>query len=56
MPLSSEPWLAGFVATNLNNHTGVGTADEGARVIVRTVLEKEGETGRFFNLAGPIPW
>jgi NAD(P)-dependent dehydrogenase (short-subunit alcohol dehydrogenase family) len=47
----------GYVATDLNRHTGARTVEQGAEVIVRlATLPDDGPTGGFFNDAGPVPW
>ncbi|KAJ7742773.1 hypothetical protein B0H16DRAFT_1419458 [Mycena metata] len=49
----------GLNATNLNNYTDLpGAKDpaDGCKIIVKTALEKEGESGVFFNKDGPFEW
>ncbi|XXT59773.1 SDR family NAD(P)-dependent oxidoreductase [Sorangium sp. So ce590] len=47
----------GYVATDLNNHSGTRTVAEGAREPVRlALLGPDGPTGTFSDDAGPIPW
>ncbi|MFJ1800387.1 SDR family oxidoreductase [Streptomyces sp. NPDC088180] len=47
----------GWTATELNDHRGVQTVEEGAEVIVRmAALGGDGPTGGFFGNAGPVPW
>ena len=47
----------GFTKTNLNNYTGTGTVEEGAREPVRLApLDANGPTGTFSNEDGPLPW
>ncbi|WP_411129233.1 SDR family oxidoreductase [Streptomyces sp. x-19] len=47
----------GFIATDLNGHTGPRTAAEGARVVVDlATLPPDGPSGGFFNEVGPLPW
>lgn len=47
----------GFVATDLNDHTGTLSTEEGARAIVALAsLDDRGPTGSFFNDRGPTPW
>jgi NAD(P)-dependent dehydrogenase (short-subunit alcohol dehydrogenase family) len=47
----------GFVATDINGHTGHLTAAEGAAVVVRlATLAADGPTGGFFGAEGPVPW
>jgi NAD(P)-dependent dehydrogenase (short-subunit alcohol dehydrogenase family) len=47
----------GYVATDLNNHTGVRTVEQGAAIAVRlATLGTDGPTGGFFDDDGPVPW
>lgn len=47
----------GFVATDLNNHHGTGTAAQGAVAAVRmATITPDGPTGTFTDAAGPVPW
>jgi NAD(P)-dependent dehydrogenase (short-subunit alcohol dehydrogenase family) len=47
----------GYVATDLNQHRGVRTVQEGAEIIVRlATLPDDGPTAAFFNDAGAVPW
>src|SRR5271163_1986120 len=47
----------GYTKTNLNNHAGTQTVEEGAREPVRLApLGPDGPTGTFSNAAGPLPW
>lgn len=47
----------GYVATDLNQHRGVRTVEEGAEIIVRLVtLPDDGPTAGFFDDAGTVPW
>ncbi|GAB3657470.1 SDR family oxidoreductase [Glycomyces tarimensis] len=47
----------GFVATDLNDHTGYGTAAEGAVAAVRmATVPADGPTGTFTDDQGPAPW
>ncbi len=51
---SADP---GFTATDLNEHRGTQTIEEGAVEPVRlALLPADGPTGGFFNSAGPLPW
>ena len=51
---SADP---GYTATDLNNHTGPRTVEEGARAAVRlATLPAAGPTGQFFDENGPVPW
>jgi NAD(P)-dependent dehydrogenase (short-subunit alcohol dehydrogenase family) len=47
----------GFVATDINGHTGSRTTAQGAAVVVRlATLGGDGPTGGFFSDDGPVPW
>ncbi|KAJ7662964.1 hypothetical protein B0H17DRAFT_1019999 [Mycena rosella] len=47
----------GLVATDINNHMGTRTAEEGAMGAVRlATLGEDGETGTFSENEGPLPW
>jgi NAD(P)-dependent dehydrogenase (short-subunit alcohol dehydrogenase family) len=47
----------GFVATDLNQHRGVRTVQQGAEIIVRlATLQDDGPTGGFFDDAGAVVW
>ena len=47
----------GFVATNLNLFSGMGSVEEGACEPVRlALLGRDGPTGTFSSAQGPIPW
>ena len=47
----------GYVATDLNNHEGYRTVEEGAREPVRlALLGPDGPTGTFSDEDGPLPW
>ena len=51
---SADP---GYCATDLNNHSGPRTVEEGARAAVRlATLPAEGPSGGFFDENGPVPW
>ncbi len=51
---SADP---GFVATDLNNHTGYLTVEDGAAMIIRlATLNDDGPTGLFLSKDGPLPW
>ena len=60
--LSSENILVnavcpGFVATDLNNHRGVRTTEEGAVAAVRmATVAVGGPTGTFTDDQGPVAW
>jgi len=47
----------GYVATDLNRHTGPRSVEQGAEIIVRlATLPDDGPTGGFFDDAGSVPW
>jgi NAD(P)-dependent dehydrogenase (short-subunit alcohol dehydrogenase family) len=47
----------GYVATDLNSHTGTRTVEQGARIAVRlATLPPDGPTGGFFDEDGVVPW
>jgi NAD(P)-dependent dehydrogenase (short-subunit alcohol dehydrogenase family) len=47
----------GFVATDLNTHTGQRTVAEGATIVVQlATLPDDGPTGIFLGDDGPVPW
>jgi NAD(P)-dependent dehydrogenase (short-subunit alcohol dehydrogenase family) len=51
---SADP---GYTATDLNDHRGTQTVEEGAAEAVRlALLPADGPTGGYFSSAGPVPW
>ncbi|GAA2215789.1 SDR family oxidoreductase [Nonomuraea monospora] len=47
----------GYVATDINNHSGFLTPTQGATVLVHlATLDGNGPTGGFFSAEGPVPW
>ena len=47
----------GYVATDLNNHMGTRTVEQGARIAVElATLPADGPTGGFFDVDGVVPW
>jgi NAD(P)-dependent dehydrogenase (short-subunit alcohol dehydrogenase family) len=47
----------GYTATDLNDHRGTQTVEEGAAEAVRlALLPADGPTGGYFSSAGPVPW
>ena len=47
----------GYVATDLNGHSGYRTVEEGARIVVQlATLPAEGPTGTFTSDFGAVPW
>lgn len=47
----------GYIATDLNGHSGPRTVTQGAKIVVElAVLSDDGPSGGFFNDAGAVPW
>ncbi len=47
----------GYTATDLNDHRGPQTVEEGARASVHlATLGPDGPTGVYFDAKGPIAW
>ena len=46
----------GFVATDLNGHTGTLSTSEGAATPVRLALMENDLSGRFMDIRGQVPW
>ena len=47
----------GFTATDLNDHRGYQTVEEGSDAIVAlATVAPDGPTGGFFDRGGPVPW
>lgn len=47
----------GYVATDLNHHSGPRTTEQGAKIAVKmAMLGTDGPTGGYFNDEGVIPW
>lgn len=47
----------GFTKTDLNDHAGVQTVEEGAEIIVRTaLLGPDGPTCGYVDAEGTLPW
>ena len=47
----------GYVATDLNNHSGPRTTEQGARIAIKmATIANDGPTGGYFNDEGAIPW
>jgi NAD(P)-dependent dehydrogenase (short-subunit alcohol dehydrogenase family) len=56
-PVKVNSACPGYVATDLNHHSGPRTVEQGAAIIVHlATLDDAGPTGGFFNDAGPIAW
>jgi NAD(P)-dependent dehydrogenase (short-subunit alcohol dehydrogenase family) len=51
---SADP---GYTATDLNNHSGYRTVEQGAAVIIQlATLPADGATGSYFDDQGVLPW
>jgi NAD(P)-dependent dehydrogenase (short-subunit alcohol dehydrogenase family) len=46
----------GYTATDLNEHRGHQTVEQGAAEIMRLALLENGPTGGYFETGGSIPW
>ncbi|MFE3955691.1 SDR family NAD(P)-dependent oxidoreductase [Nocardia sp. NPDC059091] len=47
----------GYTATDLNEHAGRQTVEEGAEIIVRMArIPQNGPTGGYFEASGTLPW
>ena len=46
----------GFTATDINQHRGIKTVEEGASPIVRSVVSTDIETRKFYSEEGEVPW
>lgn len=47
----------GYIATDLNGHSGTQTVEEGTEAVVALAgIGPDGPTGGFFDRAGPVPW
>jgi NAD(P)-dependent dehydrogenase (short-subunit alcohol dehydrogenase family) len=47
----------GYTATDLNQHMGTQTVEEGAEIIARMAqIGRDGPTGSFVGAQGPLPW
>jgi NAD(P)-dependent dehydrogenase (short-subunit alcohol dehydrogenase family) len=47
----------GYVATDMNQHQGVRSVEQGAATPVRlALLPPDGPTGGYFNDDGAVPW
>jgi NAD(P)-dependent dehydrogenase (short-subunit alcohol dehydrogenase family) len=56
-PIKVNSANPGFTATDLNQHRGTQTVEEGAEETVRlALLPSDGPTGGFFERTGPNPW
>jgi NAD(P)-dependent dehydrogenase (short-subunit alcohol dehydrogenase family) len=56
-PIKVNSACPGYTATDLNDHQGTQTVEEGAAEPVRlALLPADGPTGGNFSSAGPVPW
>src|SRR5258708_25312151 len=47
----------GYIATDLNNHAGTRTVEQGAKVVIDLALIADnGPSGGVFNEEGVLPW
>jgi NAD(P)-dependent dehydrogenase (short-subunit alcohol dehydrogenase family) len=47
----------GYTATDLNEHMGTQTVEQGAEIIVQMAqVGPDGPTGGYFDREGPVPW
>ena len=56
-PIKINAVCPGYVATDINGHSGPRTVEQGATASVRyATLPADGPTGGFFNEDGPVAW
>jgi NAD(P)-dependent dehydrogenase (short-subunit alcohol dehydrogenase family) len=56
-PIKVNSACPGYTATDLNDHQGTQTVEQGAAAAVRlALLPADGPTGGAFTSAGPVPW
>ena len=56
-PIKVNAVCPGYVATDMNNHSGPRTPEQGARIAIEmATIPADGPTGGYFNDAGRIPW
>jgi NAD(P)-dependent dehydrogenase (short-subunit alcohol dehydrogenase family) len=47
----------GYIATDLNGHTGPRSVEQGARIVIDlATIAHDGPSGGFFNDDGSVPW
>jgi NAD(P)-dependent dehydrogenase (short-subunit alcohol dehydrogenase family) len=46
----------GYCATDLNDHTGPRSPEQGAQIVLKQALTPERGTGRYLEDAGVVPW
>jgi hypothetical protein len=53
----SMPRLHGYIAADLNNHSGNRIVEHGSQIIVQlATLPQDGPSGGLFNDAGTVAW
>ena len=56
-PIKVNAVCPGYVATDINNHGGPRTTEQGARIAVKmATIGADGPTGGYFEDDGTIPW
>jgi NAD(P)-dependent dehydrogenase (short-subunit alcohol dehydrogenase family) len=56
-PIKINAACPGYVATDLNDHSGTRTVEQGAEIALQlATLPADGPTGGYFNEDGPLPW
>jgi NAD(P)-dependent dehydrogenase (short-subunit alcohol dehydrogenase family) len=56
-PVKVNAVCPGYVATDLNGHSGPRTPEQGARIAIEmATIPQDGPTGGYFNDDGRVPW
>ncbi len=56
-PVKVNAVFPGYVATDLNNHSGPRTPEQGARIAIEmATIGADGPTGGYFDDDGRVPW
>lgn len=56
-PIKVNAVCPGYVATDLNNHSGPRTPEQGARIAIEmSTIGADGPSGGYFNDDGQVPW
>ncbi|HEY7392064.1 MAG TPA: SDR family oxidoreductase [Bryobacteraceae bacterium] len=56
-PIKVNAVCPGYVATDLNNHSGPRTPEQGARIAIEmAMIGADGPTGGYFDDDGRVPW
>ena len=56
-PVKINAVCPGYVATDLNGHSGPRTPEQGARIAIEmAMIPQDGPTGGYFNEDGRVPW